>query len=324
MPSIDSAVNLLHLFGDATRLRLMALLAHEEFSVAELVGVLQAPQSRVSTHLGRLKEAGLLRDRRVGASTFYALNDGAMPQEARRVWELLASEVSDRVLEADRSRSEQLRLARENARSWPDSIAGQMERYYSPGRTWEATLRGILGFVELGDVLDVGSGDGAIAELLAPRSRSYTCLDKSQRMIDAARERLARHDNVRLCVGDMHQLAFPESTFDAVLLLHTLTYADDPPRALAEAARVLRPSGRAIVAALLEHEHDDVTAGYGHVQPGFAPAALRRWLEKAGLEVSRCEVTSRESRKPFFEVVTAWARKKPAEGNGHSPRKVEQ
>src|SRR5688572_25230280 len=106
MPSIDSAVNLLHLFGDATRMRLMALLAREELSVAELVGVLQVPQSRVSTHLGRLKEAGLLRDRKVGASTFYALNDSAMPQEARRVWDLLENEVSDRVLEADRRRSE--------------------------------------------------------------------------------------------------------------------------------------------------------------------------------------------------------------------------
>jgi ubiquinone/menaquinone biosynthesis C-methylase UbiE/DNA-binding transcriptional ArsR family regulator len=314
MPSIDSAVNLLHLFGDATRMRLMALLAREELSVAELVGVLQVPQSRVSTHLGRLKEAGLLRDRKVGASTFYALNDGAMPQEARRVWDLLENEVSDRVLEADRRRSEELRFARQNAQSWPDSIAGQMERYYSPGRTWEATLRGILGFIQLGDVLDVGSGDGAIAELLAPRSRSYTCLDKSQRMIDAARERLARHGNVKLCVGDMLDLDFPEASFDAVLLLHTLTYASEPSRALGAAARVLRPSGLLVVATLLEHEHSDVTAAYGHVQSGFTPDTLRRWLEKAGLEVERCEVTSRESRKPFFEVVTAWARKKPEKG----------
>jgi DNA-binding transcriptional ArsR family regulator len=72
MPTLDSTVDLLHLFGDATRMRLMALLAREELSVAKLVGVLQVPQSRLSTHLDRLKEAGLLRDRRAGPSTFYA------------------------------------------------------------------------------------------------------------------------------------------------------------------------------------------------------------------------------------------------------------
>ena len=50
--------------------------------------------------------------------------------------------------------------------------------------------------------------------------------------------------------------------------------------------------------------------------PGEAEIAgyVASWLEKAGLEVDRCEVTSRESRKPFFEVVTAWARKKPEKG----------
>ena len=140
MSSLDSAVDVLHVFGDATRVRLLSLLAREELSVAELTSILELPQSRVSTHLGRLKEAGLLRDRKVGASTRYAVNDGAMPEQARGVWELLSAQLDDRVLEADRRRSSNLR--RQRAASWPESIAGEMERHYSPGRTWEATARG--------------------------------------------------------------------------------------------------------------------------------------------------------------------------------------
>jgi ArsR family transcriptional regulator len=48
---------------------------------------------------------------------------------------------------------------------------------------------------------------------------------------------------------------------------------------------------------------------YDHVNLGIAPAALRKLLEQAGLEVESCRVTSREDRPPYFEVLTALARK---------------
>jgi ArsR family transcriptional regulator len=57
------------------------------------------------------------------------------------------------------------------------------------------------------------------------------------------------------------------------------------------------------------HEHAEIAAAYGHVQAGFRPAALRRWLGKAGLTVEHCTVTAREKRPPHFDVVTAVARK---------------
>src|SRR5689334_21120578 len=89
MTSLATTLDALHLFGDPTRVRLVALLAHHSLTVADLTAVTRLPQSRVSTHLGRLKEAGVLRDRRDGASTLYAFNDGAMPEPVRRVWGLV-------------------------------------------------------------------------------------------------------------------------------------------------------------------------------------------------------------------------------------------
>jgi ArsR family transcriptional regulator len=312
MPTVHSTVELLHLFGDVTRMRLLALLADEELSVAELTSITELPQSRVSTHLGRLREAGLLRDRKVGASTKYAMAEASMPGDARRVWELVRSDLDDTVLETDRARRERLR--RKLGASWPDSIAGEMERHYSPGRTWEATARALLGFVRLGDVLDIGSGDGAIAEVLAPRARSITCLDRSERVVEAARARLGRLSNVSVQAGDMHALAFDDASFDQVLLLHTLTYADRPPVVLAEAARVLRPGGTLALATLAAHSHAEVTAAYGQTQPGFQLAELSGWLAKAGLEELECRVTSRERTRPYFEVITAFAEKPRAPG----------
>ena len=62
----------------------------------------------------------------------------------------------------------------------------------------------------VGDVLDVGGGDGALAQLIAPRARTVACLDRSERMIAAARDRLAVRPNARACVGDMHALPLLE------------------------------------------------------------------------------------------------------------------
>jgi len=228
--ALDSTIGWLHLFGDPTRVRLLNLVAQEELTVAELTAITELAQPRVSTHLGKLREAGLVRDRKVGASTYYSVNEETMPPAARALWKLLRSQIQDDVIDSDKKRMQQLIRAREKAASWPDAVAGQMERYYSPGRTWEATARGLIGLLRLGDVLDVGSGDGAIAQLLAPRARSVTCFDRSERVIAAARQRLGREGNVRFTVGDLHELAFSDEQFDHVLLFNVLTYAHSPAR----------------------------------------------------------------------------------------------
>jgi SAM-dependent methyltransferase len=309
MPSctLTTAVDLLQLIGEPTRVRLLALLALEELTVAEIVSVTQLAQSSVSTHLGKLREASLVRDRRSGPSTFYSLSEGAMPPSARRIWELVRGEVQDDLLEVDGERAARVVRARERGAGWPDAAAGQMERHWSPGRTWESLARAMAGLVRLEDVVDVGSGDGSVAQLLAPHARSWTCVDRSERVLTAARERLSRAKNVRFAVGDAEELPAGEASFDTALLLHVLTQIQTPARACSEAARVLRPGGTLVVVTLDAHDQADTTSAYGDVHPGFAPAALRRMLTRAGLEVQSCDVTSRDARPPCLRVVTALA-----------------
>src|SRR5579875_3445064 len=169
--------------------------------------------------------------------------------------------------------------------------------------------RAFVGLMTLGDVLDAGAGDGAIAELLAPRARRITCLDRNARMAAAARTRLARAHNVDVVRGDVTAIPAADAAFDQVLLLNVLTSVETPAAALAEVARVLRPGGQLVLVTLDAHTHTAVTAAYGHVHAGFRPAALRRMLARAGLAVERCAVTSRERRQPHFQVITAFAQK---------------
>lgn len=316
MANLGTTTALFALFADPTRVRLMALLWHEEHTVAELTRITALPQSRVSTHLGRLREAGLLHDRRERTSTFYRAPREHMPEQARETWELVVRRLDDAILREDRERSQAIVRAR--TEGWPDRVAGRMEHHYSPGRTWEATARGILGLLRLGDVLDVGSGDGAIAELLAPHARTFTCLDRSERLIEAARARLGRQGNVRFAVGDMHGMPLPDDAFDQVLLFNVLSYASEPTRVFDEVFRVLRPEGTVALVTLDEHNHTDISASYQHVNLGFSPATLRRMLESAGFSLDACELSSRERRKPFFGVVSAFARR-PASVQAREP-----
>jgi ArsR family transcriptional regulator len=184
-----------------------------------------------------------------------------------------------------------------------------MERHYSPGRTWEALARAALPLLAPGDVLDVASGDGVLAELLAPYSRRYICIDSSSKVVLAASERLRKLEHVEVREGDMQHLPFDKPQFDLVLLMHALTYADKPALAVAEAARVLRKGGRLLLTCLARHEHSAAVTPYGHVNLGFTEKELRRYADKAGLAVSVCEVVTRERRPPHFEVLALLAQK---------------
>lgn len=307
MPALDATTDLFRLLSEPSRLRLLALLAQDEFTVAELTEATRLAQSRVSSHLARLKEGGLVRDRRSGNSTYYALNETGMPDEARRLWEILQEDTQDPILEQDARRARELLRVRQGGGTWADLVAGRMDRHYSPGRGWVSWVRGLLGLCELGEVLDVASGDGMIAELLAPRARTITCVDVSEKVVAAGQKRLAHLENVRFEQGDMHSLPWTGPTFDQVLLLSALSYTENPGVVLGEVARVLKPGGRAVIVALNRHNHRDAVTPYNHQNLGFTPDELRTLLERAGFVVEFAGVTSREKRPPHFEILTAYA-----------------
>ena len=149
----------LKVFADATRVRLLALLAREELTVAELSAITQLAQPRVSTHLAKLKEAGLARDRRAGVSAYYRFDEDNLDSVQRELWRSLRDGSDDPLLRQDAERVAAVLANRAADQNWADSVAGDMERHYSPGRTWEALARTALPLLETGDVLDIASGD---------------------------------------------------------------------------------------------------------------------------------------------------------------------
>jgi len=297
------------LLADTTRLRLLLLLEQEEMSVAELAGITQLAQPRVSTHLAKLKESGLVIDRREGVFVYYRICTPIADSSLDSLWQLLRSNTNDPLVQQDLDRIPEVLQKRAGGSTWADSVAGDMERHYSPGRTWEATARGLVHLLEPGDVLDVASGDGVLAELLAPRARSITCLDISERVVEAGRRRLAAFDQVKFERGDMHSLPVEDACYDTVLLMHAMTYTRDPGTVINEASRVLRSGGKLLAVTLLKHNHQKAVEPYNHVNLGFTTRQLETLCADAGLQVQSCSISAIEKRTPNFSVLSLSARK---------------
>lgn len=292
------------LLADPTRLRLLLLLDQEELSVAELAAITQLAQPRVSTHLAKLKEAGLVSDRRDGVFVYYRIAQGIADPSLNELWNLLRKNTEDPLIKQDLARISQVLSRRAGDTTWADSVAGDMERHYSPGRTWEATARGMVHLLDPGDVLDVASGDGVLAELLAPRAKSIVCLDISKRVAAAGKKRLKDFSNATFEVGDMHSLPVEDQSFDTVLLMHALTYTTQADKVFSEAARALRPGGKLLAVTLQKHHHEKAVEPYNHVNLGFTSKQLEALCKKAGLEVQACTVSAIEKRAPNFSILS--------------------
>jgi ubiquinone/menaquinone biosynthesis C-methylase UbiE len=106
-----------------------------------------------------------------------------------------------------------------------------------------------------GDVLEIGSGSGAMADELLRRFPEVrlTATDYDDAMVDVARDRLHTFgDRVDVRQADSRQLPFPDESFDVVVSFIMLHHVIDWEKALAEAVRVLRPGGRLVGFDLLD------------------------------------------------------------------------
>lgn len=71
---MDKLIGLFKLLSDETRLRIVALLYHQELCVCEICGILELSQPKVSKHLAKMRDLGLVKDSRKEQFIYYSLN----------------------------------------------------------------------------------------------------------------------------------------------------------------------------------------------------------------------------------------------------------
>ena len=298
--------------GESTRLRLLALCAHAELSVSELVHALGQSQPRVSRHLKLLVEAGLLERHREGVSVFYRVaEDGDSAPLARALVALLPA--TDPELARDLARLEQVRARRaEAAAAYFEAVAPEwdrLRRLHVPEAQVEARLRAVVGTTPIGALLDVGTGTGRVLELLADQVERGLGIDSSAAMLRVARARLERPElrHLQVRMGDMYALPVDDDSADLAILHLVLHYAESPADAVAEAARALRPGGRLVLVDFAAHDQARLLDEHRHRWPGFDADALQGALDRAGLEPGPVESLAGD---PL--TVNLWHGTKPA------------
>lgn len=304
---LGETTRLLKVLGDETRLRLLHLLGLGELSVGELMEILNLGQSRTSTQLNLLKEAGLVVDRRAGRRSYYSLQPAAV---AGLMQAVLAEHADDPELEADRAGFEALQIRRrERSRSYFDRVAATFGDQVLPGRTWEGLARGILRLAPRARYVDLGIGDGLLTLMLAEVAESVTAVDISSEMLDQLNLRARRKGiaNIETALGDIEDLPMPDGSFDVAVMSQALHHAEDPARALREAHRVLVPGGRILILDLLAHGEVYVRERLQHRHLGFTETALESLLAEAGFEHVTVERAARDPQPPHFMTLVAVA-----------------
>jgi ArsR family transcriptional regulator len=304
----------LRALADPTRLRILALLENQELSVHELQEITRLGQSRISTHLGLLAEAGLVGARREGKRTYYRLigAGNAGVGEVRRLAIRGATELPEHGADQiNLRRILELRAHRE--RVFFNQVAGRFGRSYGPGRSWQAFGQLLLRLLPPLTVADLGSGEGLLSELLALRCKKVIAVDNAEKIVEfgAARAKKAGLKNLEFRLGDLQDPPIADNAVDLVILSQALHHAAEPARALASAQRILKPGGQIMILDLRQHTFAQARELYGDHWLGFAESDLQHWLETAGFKKIEISVVAREEAPPHFETILAAASKQP-------------
>jgi ubiquinone/menaquinone biosynthesis C-methylase UbiE/predicted transcriptional regulator len=305
--AIASTVNLLRLLADPTRLRLLLLLEEEELSVAELQEILGMGQSRISSHLGQLKRAGVVDDRRSGKNVYYG--PAKVSAKAARVREMVRI-LTRELPEALRDRTALkfvLRKRQEKAREYFDELAGKFGRSHVPGRSWQALAHALIALLPPQVIVDLGAGEGTLSQLLAKNARKVIAIDNSPKMVEFGSKLARKHGfkNLEYRLGDIQDPPIEKATVDLTIFSQALHHAIRPERALAAAHRMLKKNGRLVILDLLAHRFEKARELYADHWLGFSEVQLHELLQKAGFKNIDVRVVSREKQSPHFQTVFA-------------------
>ncbi len=288
--ALDTMVDILKAAAESSRLRILALLSHGDLTVSDLTEILNQSQPRVSRHLKLLLEAGLIGRYQEGSWAFFRLSDADAARDF--VLGLIAGiRSADPQVERDLERLGSVKRRRQeraaeyfshNAASWDE-----IRSLHVPDRAVESALLELVGKRPFQSMLDLGTGTGRILEIFAPLYRRGVGIDMSREMLSVARANLdkAGVTNAQVRQGDIFAPPVERDAFDLVTIHQVLHYLDDPARAIREAARLLRPSGRLIIVDFAAHKLEFLRDEHAHQRLGFSDRQIGEWLGEAGLDL---------------------------------------
>jgi len=272
--------------SDMARVRILRLLETEELSVGELAKALQLPQSTVSRHLKVLYDQHWVVRRSEGTASLYRMDDEQLASGAKQLWSLTRDRIGmTPTLQGDDHRLEQVLAERRiDSRAFFGQVGGEWDEMRRDFFGEQFTAEALLNLLPSDWVVaDLGCGTGNAAELMAPIVKSIIAVDREQAMLDAAKRRLKKFDNVEFRAGDLTDLPIDDGELDAAMVLLVTHHVAEPIDAVREIARTLKPDGVLLIVDMVRHDRASYRYTMGHVHLGFDKATVRDWATQAGL-----------------------------------------
>ena len=274
-------LELFNAISDETRLKILMILSHSEFTVNELKEILDIHQSNASRHLSKLSACGLLKDRREGTKAFYGLSDdlymsSSLYDMISKAWEQLPDQA---VVE---SKVEELLISRRN------NYSAKFHKLSEAGGSLRAQISLFAHLmVQFDHAIDIGCGEGGdLSFMLAGRCKKVTAID------EMARNR--GFSNIKALCADMRKIPLPTGCADLVLMSQVLHHAPSPQEALAEAIRLLKPGAILALLDLAEHHEEELRETHGHLWLGFSEERIRFLMQNLPCKIVETEIIQSE------------------------------
>lgn len=285
-------VDIFRALADPTRLRIISLLRAMELSVGELAQVLSQSQPRVSRHVRILVDAGLATRRREGSWVFLAPPPAAIGSPVFALLDAAADADAGRLAVEDAARLAAVRADRAAAAARYFAVHAEhweaIRSLHVADCEVEARMQALLGD-DIGRLVDIGTGTGRMIELFAPVARHAIGVDRSPEMLRLARAKLGGRLACELRLADVSALPLGDASADTVILHQVLHFIPAPEAALAEAARLVAPGGRILIADFAPHEREELRTQDAHARLGFSDVQIAGWLAAAGLVMDATE-----------------------------------
>ncbi len=294
---MDHILNIFRALADPTRLRIVLLLQKMELAVGELAQILDQSQPRISRHIRILDEAGLAERRKEGSWVFLKPGPAVELDILARIFRSDPVAKSEQALQDEAQLSLVRKMRSDMAERYFAAHAEEWDAIRSlhlPEAEVERAMLALLGDIELGDMLDIGTGTGRMVELFGPAAQSVVAVDKSPEMLRLARAKLLESETdggsslinkTELKQGDFNQLPVADCAVDTIILHQVLHYAQHPERVLAELARVLKPCGTVVIADFAAHDREDLRTEHAHARLGFSDDSMKRWFVASNLDL---------------------------------------
>ena len=292
---MDAIATYLKTLGHSDRLRILALLSQGEFTVSELVQILDLSQPRVTQYIKSLEQIGIVERMREGSWVFSRLKRGQAANSPILTATLEALSFDDAQLASDRENLNKVRAHRSHqAEAFFASVANdqnQLGHEYLPQTDIETALLALISGKDFHRMVDLGTGTGRMLKLFAPLIKSGVGVDDSVEMLRVARHTLSddAYTHISVQQADLQDAPLKDGAADLVTMHQVLHFLEEPSRAVKEASRLLGEGGHILITDFAAHDFENYRENYSHRRLGFNDSDMQQFLSDNEFELGKTE-----------------------------------